>query len=111
MIITKVNSYTRVQHKPGERIHILEAYSEFEKESIRRSENYNKEKKKRNNQDQIKLYRRFLNSVFADTKFISSRTFNQRILEKFNGNTTHYRKRMIDLGFIEEKKGLVKPLI
>lgn len=113
MKITQVNKYTRVVHNPGEKVHLAEAQSEFEKTIARRASNYLKTKKRRSNEDQAKLYKKFVRNVFEEkeVKVMSEKEFNLRISEKFNGNTTFYRKRMIEMGYISEENFVVKPLI
>lgn len=73
-------------------------------------ENYLKQKKYRNRQEQLKLYEAFVKEVFAERNFICSKEFNELIAQKINSNATHYRKRLIALNLITEKNFIIKPV-
>ena len=107
MSFKKINSYTWV-FDDGKKS-LQEKQQLIDEQSICKSNNFLKEKKYRRPKDQKKVYEKFINEVFADRKFISQKDFHHLILQKFNANTSFYRKRMIDLKLITEKNLLIKP--
>lgn len=106
MSYKKLNNYTWVQSNGKD----VDRYKNLmNKQSVSKSSNYLHEKKNRRPVDQKKLYTKFIRDVFADRKFICRTEFHGLIIQKFNSNTTYYRKRMIDLGLITETNNLIKP--
>lgn len=101
----KINSYTRVLNDG--KTSLEEQKKLLDQKSISKSSEYKETKKitvtNRNND-----YKKFCREVFKSRDFISQKEFHALIIEKFNGNVTWYRKRMIDLGLIIEKNKLIK---
>ena len=58
----------------------------------------------RNNE---KEYKKLLNQIFNDKKFISEKLLNKNLKERF-GASTWYRKRMMSLNMITINNGIVK---
>jgi len=58
----------------------------------------------RNNE---KEYKKLLNQIFNDKKFISEKLLNKNLKERF-GASTWYRKRMMGLNMITINNGIVK---
>lgn len=106
MAYLRLNSYTRVLDDGKKSVQ--ERMDLFNAQSISKSENYLKDEKRRRPENQNKLYEKFCRTIFKNREYICQKEFNNHILNKFNGNTTYYRKRMIALGFITEKNNLIK---
>lgn len=57
-----------------------------------------------------KAYLTFVRNAFKDDKFLSERQFNRLLIQRY-GNSTWYRKRLIELGLITSKNKLIKPVL
>lgn len=55
------------------------------------------------------FYRSFCKRIFAERKFICKAELNQLIKDELQNNTTWYRNRMIQLGFLREECNVIKP--
>lgn len=107
MKFQKINSYTWVLDD-GKKT-LQERKDLINKNSLSKSDNYLKDKKNRRPEDQIKLYRKFINEVFQDRIFISQNQFHALIRKKFNSSETFYRRRMLELKFIIQENKTIKP--
>jgi hypothetical protein len=104
----KINSYTRVLDD-GKKT-LQERKDLINKSSLSKSDNYLKDKKNRRPEDQLKLYRKFVNEVFQNRTFIGQNQFHTLILKKFNSSSTFYRRRMLELNLISQENKTIKPL-
>ncbi|WP_312750509.1 hypothetical protein [Epilithonimonas hominis] len=109
MSYIRLNSYTRVLDDGKKSLQ--QRMELFNAQSVCKSENYLKDKKRRRPENQKSLYEKFCKEIFRNKDFVCQKEFNNQILMKFNNNTTYYRKRMIELGLITEKNNLIKPVI
>jgi|GEM_PF-300405 len=107
MSYKKINGYTWI---PNDGKKTLEERQRLiDEKSLSKSNNYLKDKKNRRPVDQNKLYKKFINEVFqGNRKFISQKEFYQLLRDKFNVNTTWYRDRMVELGYITVHNKLIK---
>lgn len=107
MTFKKINNYTWIPNDGKKSLQ--ERQKLLDEKSLSKSNNYLKDKKNRRPVDQNKLYKKFINEVFEhNRKFISQKEFYQLIREKFNVNTTWYRDRMVQLGYITVHNKLIK---
>ena len=106
MTFKKINSYTWIPND-GKKT-LQERQRLLDEKSLSKSNNYLKEKKNRRPVDQSKLYKRFISEVFENRIFISQKEFYELLRDKFNVNTTWYRDRMIQLGYITVHNKLIK---
>lgn len=83
---------------------------EDERCTLERSRNFLKNGRRRSPELQTELYVQFCDEVFAERRFICQREFNALIMMRFNGNSSYYRRRMIQLNLITEKSTLIKPV-
>lgn len=103
----KINSYTRVLDD-GKKT-LQERKDLINQNSLSKSDNYLKEQRNRRPVDQEKLYKKFVDEVFQDRKFISQIQFHTLITKKFNSSYTYYRRRMIELKLITQENKIIKP--
>ena len=108
MDFQKINSYTWVLNDGKKSFQ--ERQRLMDEQSISKSSNFLKEKKRRRPENQQKIYEKFCKDMFRERSFICQKEFNNQILMKFNGNTTWYRRRMIELGLITENNRIIKPV-
>lgn len=107
MTFKKINSYTWIPND-GKKT-LQERQKLLDEKSLSKSNNYLKDKKNRRPVDQNKLYKKFISEVFdQNRKFISQKEFYQLLREKFNVNTTWYRDRMVQLGYITVHNKLIR---
>lgn len=107
MTFKKINNYTWIPNDGKKSLQ--ERQKLLDEKSLSKSNNYLKDKKNRRPVDQNKLYKKFINEVFDNNrKFISQKEFYQLLREKFNVNTTWYRDRMVQLGYITVHNKLIK---
>lgn len=99
----KINSYTWIL--PDGKKSIDEIKKLIDDKSLTKSDRFveNRQKNERRNPD----YKKFCTKVFEDRKFIPQVEFNRLIAEKFNSNTTFYRKQMEAKGLITIKNKVV----
>lgn len=102
-----INSYTRVLHDGSKTLE--ERKDLINKNSLSKSDNYLKDRRNRRPVDQEKLYKKFVDEVFQDRKFISQIQFHILIRKKFNSSCTFYRRRMLELKLITQENKIIKP--
>lgn len=107
MKFQKINSYTRVLDD-GKKT-LQERKDLINKNSLSKSDNYLKDRRNRRPEDQEKLYKKFIDEVFKERKFISQIQFHILIRKKFNSSATFYRRRMLDLQLITQENKIIKP--
>lgn len=104
MSYQKVNSNTWIEKKGNKEVDL----AKYDKSVITDFGQKKSKPKKVVRQDSD--YQDFINEIFKERSFISTRVFNQEIKKKFNSSFSYYKNKMFDLGLITEKNGMIKPV-